>query len=469
MDLSKPFRDLSVLEASIVRAVLGVDICCTQPIESAPSNTDQGAETGLRKADQGAETGFRKIDSYHSADDGHSDGDGHDGGGNIGGVVWRYDNIEISRDTPIECNADGPYSANSNHHRDVMKEIALTSVMPHVDAKAYDDGIISSIFSPPSPSSSPSLSPSPSLTSLLVLPPISMYKLTLPSSSSSSSSSSHPEPITDLSIITIESNKNHNVLPLSDITRIPYSTSTQQSPVPFIECSSKTNSSYQQKQCNKKKKKHKQKRIENVNSNKIEVNEDDLYQRAKVIFEFLTPHACLQFHERRMKRKYQYHDNDNDYDSGGKRSNNKCFTLDEKDDTGLADTGTGIIEGTGDSEGGELEEHVRQSLDLSPLQSDIASTSLLLNSKSHVTDNYCISGYICHRNNEDDNDNDNDNNSKNDREVILPPVSYFRSNAGVGVGVDAQHNNKHEHEHEYGDDLRTLLGFSSFKSSYKNN
>ena len=190
----------------------------------------------------------------------------------------------------------------------------------------------------------------------------------------------------------------------------------------------------------------------------IEVDEEDLYQRAKVIFDFLTPSACLQFHERRMKRKYQYHDYDND--NGGERSNYKCFAFEEKADTGLADTGTGIIEGAGDSDGGELEKHVgksKKSSNLQSVQSHIASTSLLLSSKSHVTDNCCDSGNICHRNNE--HDNDNDDNSKNDKEGILPPTSCYRSNVGVGVGVDAQHNN----EHEYDDDLRSLLGFSSFK------
>ena len=461
MDLSKPFRDLSVLEASIVRAVLGVDICCTQPLGSALSNTDQGAET-------------RKTDSYHSAEDDHGDGDGHGhghdgGGGNNGGAVWRNDNIEISRDrhTPIECVVDGPYSVDSNHC-DVIEVTALTYVMPHADAKANDDDIASSIPSPPSPSP----------TSRLVLPLIPTSMFTLPSSSSSSPSS-HPKPKTDLSIVTIESNKNHNVLPLSDINRTPCSTSTQQSPVPFIDCSGKTNLSYQQKQRNekKKKKKHEQRKIEKEkgNSNRIEVDEDDLYQRAKAIFDFLTPNACLKFHERRMKRKYQHHDYDNEYDynNGAGRSSCKYFVLDEKADTGLANTGTGIIEGAGDSDGGELEEHVGQSIESSPLQSQshIASTSLLLNSttKSHVTDNYCISGNIYHRNNRDDNDNDYDDNSKNDREGVLPPISCYRSNVGVGVGVDAQDKNKHEHEHECGDDLRSLLGFSSFKSSYKNN
>ena len=382
MDLSKPFKDLSVLEASIVRAVLGEDI------RSAPL-------------------------TRHSADS---------------------SNLSSS---PV------------NGREMALAVQAVSSVLAESDV---DDGAVACTVATPLTSS------------LLASPPTSTSTSTLALTYSSCLSLSIDPTIAPTNIAST-----HNTLPVRAVSHTHRSTSTSSLPP------TERNSS------NQKQREH---------DDMIEIEEKQ-YLKAKAIFDFITPSACLAFHGRGMKRK-EYDYNNDYYDDNGSDNNDSdsCLALD-----GM--TGTRTIGRDGNSAGNS--ESVEDTV-TSSKSSSSHTTSLSSNFKSDVMSNDCNKYNRKDSKNNNDYNNDNDNNisscnikkrkkkkkKKNNNICTIPSidntsevgigvglemgagegavvgVGMRRGEGGVGVGVGIGAESLES------ESLWSMLGFSSFKSTYKN-
>jgi hypothetical protein len=206
----------------------------------------------------------------------------------------------------------------------------------------------------------------------------------------------------------------------------------------------------------------------------IEIEEKQ-YMKAKAIFDFITPSACLAFHERGMKRKQCDYNNDyydDNYYDGDNGDGDSSLALD-----GIA--GTGTIERDRDDVGNS--ERVE----------DAATSSE--SSSSHNND----SNSSNRNNSKNGNNHDNDNSSnrsvnkkkkkKKKKNVNNSTISSIDNNKSKGVGLAIGAREERGGEEIGGDEgvggivgvgvgvgmesesLRSLLGFSSFKSSYKSN
>lgn len=377
MNLSKPFKDLSVLETSIVRAVLGEDIRYTPSIQ-------------------------------HSA---------------------------------VSCDLS---SSPVNVREGTLAVQAGSTVLAVSDA---DDGAVACTVATPLPSSLLPSNPTSTLTSAPVI-----------TSSLGPSLSADPA-ITDTNIA-----PTHNMLPVHAVSHTHCSTLT--SLLPLTE----RNSS------NEKQREH---------DSMIEIEEKQ-YMKAKAIFDFITPSASLAFYERGMKRK-QY-DYNNDYNNDYYDDN--CNDGDNGDDDSSSAldriAGTGTIERDRDNVGNSesVEDAVTSSESSSSNNNDCNSYNRDISKNSNNNNNaHSINNSVNNKKSKKKKKKKNKNCS------TISSIDDNKSEIGIGLSKETR-----EEEDEGGggggigigdqgggvgagvgveslesESLRSLLGFSSFKSSYKNN
>jgi hypothetical protein len=206
----------------------------------------------------------------------------------------------------------------------------------------------------------------------------------------------------------------------------------------------------------------------------IEIEEKQ-YLKAKAIFDFITPSACLAFLERGMKRKKYDYDNDysddnhNDGDYGDNGDDDSSLVLE-----GIA--GTGTIEGDNVGNSESVEDTVTSSESSSSHNNDCNS----YNRNNSKNGNYYNNAHIMNTSNnkskkkkkKKNNNNSTISSSDNNRSKVGIGLRGedegvggigIEARGGVGVGAGAGVESLES------ESLRSLLGFSSFKSSYKNN